>query len=152
MSNINEIEIIVRCNEVLNRYAQAVARRDSETFANLFAPDGIWTRPGPMEMKGRAEIKGFLQDTFDKYHRFIWHMNGNQVVDVVDGETARVHSATVVYEAEECTNGRWLMRPPSYVAEYSDVMKKIDGRWLIQRRDTTVNYVSEHALPLAGIK
>jgi hypothetical protein len=43
------------------------------------------------------------------------------------------------------------MRPPAYIAEYSDDVRRIDGRWLFLQRKTTVIFVSRHALPLPGI-
>lgn len=148
---MNETEITVRCIDVLNRYALAVADRDIDTFVNLFAPDGVWTRPGDMVMRGHDEIRAFM-DSVKGPHRLIRHMNAGAVVDVIDAQTAHVRSMTNVYESDSCIEGRWTMRPPSYVAEYRDVMRKIDGRWLIQRRDTTVVLVSENPLPLPGIK
>jgi len=101
-------------------------------------------------MRGHDEIRDFIGPIFaaDRLNR---HVLGGTVVDVQVSDRAAVQSLAVVYEAERLLDGRATMRPPSYIAEYSDDVRRIDGRWLLLQRKTTVVFVSRHALPLAGI-
>jgi uncharacterized protein (TIGR02246 family) len=143
-------EIQVHCIDLLNRYILAVHKKDTESFVNSFAPDGVWIRPGDQVMRGHDEIRDFIGAIFAT-ERLTRHVLGGTVVDVQGPDRATVESLAVGYEAERLIDQRAILRPPSYIAEYSDEARLIDGRWRLQQRKTRVVFVSRHALPLAGI-
>lgn len=143
-------ETHVHCIDLLNRYILAVHDKDTEAFVNSFAPDGVWIRPGDQVMRGHREIRAFIGPIFAA-ERLNRHVLVGTVVDAQGLDRASVQSLAVVYEAERMVDGRATMRPPSYIVEYSDDVRRIDGRWRFLQRKTSVIFVSRHALPLAGI-
>jgi uncharacterized protein (TIGR02246 family) len=149
MDRLEVVETQMGCTDVLNRYAQAVNDHDVEAFVAMFTPDGIWARPGMM-MHGRAEIRAFISNIFSP-DRPVRHVNGSAVIDPVSSTEARVRSITCVFDTDRYVDGRALMKSPAYLAEYDDRMQRIDGRWLIARRDTSVVFVSGDAQSIPGI-
>jgi len=145
-----ELEVHIRCVDVLNRYALATNRRDVETYVSLYAPDGVWIRPGPMEMHGRDEIRAFISTVFGS-GRPVRHLNGGYVVTPLGPDSAQVSSITTVYDAPATVDGKVHMKGPSYLAEYEDLMRRIGDKWLIQRRVTSVVFIASHAQPIPGI-
>jgi uncharacterized protein (TIGR02246 family) len=150
MDRLDALEMQVACTDVVNRYAQAVNDQDVETFVSMFAPDGVWARPG-MVMQGRDEIRAFISKMFVP-GRPVRHLNGGVVIDPVGPDAARVRSITCVFDTDQFVDGKALMKSPAYLAEYDDLIRKIEGRWLIQKRDTSVVFVSANARPIPGIK
>jgi uncharacterized protein (TIGR02246 family) len=151
LDRLDELEINLRCTDVLNRYQFAVNRHDVEAFVSLFAPDGVWSRPGGTIMRGPDEIRAFISQMFQP-HTPVRHVNGGAVVTPLSATSAKVSSLTTVHDADRVVDGRVVMRGPAYIAEYEDEMRLIDGRWLIWRRDTAVTFVSKHAAPIPGIE
>ncbi len=146
---LEALDMQVACADLVNRYAQAVNEHDVETFVGLFAPDGVWSRPG-MTMESRAQIRAFIAQMFVP-ERAVRHVNGGVTVDRVGHGEARARSITCVFDAERISGGQAVMRAPAYLAEYDDQIVRIDGVWLIQRRTTTVTFVSPTAQALPGI-
>lgn len=146
---LEALEMQAACIDLVNRYAQAVNDHDVETFVGLFAADGEWARPG-MVMRGQGEIRAFIALRFTPAYP-VRHVNGGVVVDRVGPDEARVRSITCVFDAARMVDGKALMTSPAYLAEYDDRIRRIDGAWRIQRRDTTVTFISAGAQPLPGI-
>jgi hypothetical protein len=149
MDRLDALEMQVACTDVVNRYAQAVNDHDVEAFVGMFAPDGVWARPG-MVMQGREEIRAFISRMFVP-GRPVRHVNGGAVIDPLGPSEARVRSITCVFDTDQFVNGQALMKSPAYLAEYDDRIRKIADRWLIQRRDTSVVFVSANAQAIPGI-
>jgi hypothetical protein len=149
MDRLEALEMQVACTDVLNRYAQAVNDHDVETFVSMFAVDGIWARPG-MVMRGRDKIRAFISGIFSP-DRPVRHVNGGAVIDPVGPGEARVRSITCVFDTDQFIGGKALMKSPAYLAEYDDQMRRVDGRWLIAHRDTSVIFVSSDAQSIPGI-
>lgn len=149
MDRLEALDMQIGCTDVINRYAQAVNDHDVETFVAMFAPDGVWARPG-MVMRGRDEIRAFISGIFSP-DRPVRHVNGGAVIDAVGPNEARVRSITCVFDADRLIDGKALMKSPAYLAEYDDRMRRIDGRWLIAHRDTSVVFVSGNVRPIPGI-
>jgi uncharacterized protein (TIGR02246 family) len=52
--------------EAMARYAAVVSAKDAEAYAMLFTPDAVQVDPYPSGVhRGRAEIKSFIQQSFD---------------------------------------------------------------------------------------
>lgn len=150
MDRLDLMEMQIACTDVVNRYAQAVNEHDVDGFVGMFAPDGVWVRPS-MTMEGREQIRAFISQMFVPEYP-VRHVNGGVVIDPIGPGEARVRSITCVFDSDKMVDGKALIKAPAYLAEYHDRIRKIDGRWLIQRRETTVTFISAYAQPIPGIQ
>jgi len=141
---MNQLETLViksDCADVITRYALAVNEWDRDAFVALFAPDAVWQRPAGDPMIGHAAIRAFMEaQPTDKVLR---HVNGGILIEPVDGEHAQAWSQTTVYDDREAIAVPARAAAPDMVVEYRDELVKIDGSWLIARRDTTIVFRSE---------
>jgi len=149
LDRLSKIEMQIACADLVDRYAQAVNEQDVDTFVGLFAVDAVWQRPG-MTMQGREQIRAFIVQMFIPAN-LVRHVNGSVVVDVLGEGQARVRSITTVFDGQPALEGKVAMSSPAYLAEYDDLVVNVDGRWLFQRRHTTVTFVSTDAQPVPGI-
>ena len=124
------------CTDVVTRYAVAVNAWDLDAFVALFTPDAVWQRPRFRELRGHAAIREFMGSLPTPSQRVLRHVNGGVLVELIDDLTASVWSQTTVYESGAVEE---LPAPlvVDLVVEYRDRMVKVDGQWLIDRRDTT---------------
>lgn len=136
-------ELLVKqaCTELVTRYAQAVNDWDIDTFVNLFIEDAIWQRPGQPPLRGRPEIRGFMEA--QSLDRVIRHVNGGVRVEVVDIEHARVWSQTTVYDTAGTTKIPAPLLGPDMIVEYRDEQVLDNGVWRLARRDTTIVFRQE---------
>src|SRR3546814_14907122 len=96
MKRLDEIAIEWECVKVIMHYAQAVNDWDIHKFVSLFAPDGIWQRPGVEPLDGRVEMLGLMMS--QSRNRLIRHVHGGHVV-AGEGETRDTDiSHATVYE------------------------------------------------------
>ena len=137
------------CTRTVNRYAVAVGERDHETFAALFTEDGIWQRPGQPTMRGRDEIRAFMDRLPGS--TVIRHVNGSVSIDVLGDDDASGISYTTVYNGENHEVGTAPMTGPDYVVEYRDRFRRVGSDWLIARRDTSIIFRAIDAADLPGI-
>jgi hypothetical protein len=149
MDALKRLEIEMACHAIVNRYALYAGEQDLDAFVGLFTEDGVWTRPG-MEMRGRAEMKAFMaQPDLPRPFR---HVNGTAVMDAIDEDNAKGVSYTSVYNAPKgYREGIIPMTGPDYIVEYRDRYRRIDGRWYIARRDTTVLFRNVNATALPNV-
>src|ERR1700722_6748074 len=89
------------CAELVTRYAEAVNAWDLDAFVSLFVEDGIWQRPGQAPLRGRKEIRAFMEA--QPVDRVLRHVNGGVRVEVLDAELTRVRSQTTVYDTAGTT-------------------------------------------------
>ena len=71
------------------------------------------------------------------------HVNGGMLVDLINEQTAAAWSQTTVYESPACDVLPAPLAGPDMVVEYRDLLVRLDDRWLIARRDTTVVFKAE---------
>jgi uncharacterized protein (TIGR02246 family) len=124
------------CVELVTRYAEAVNAWDIDAFVSLFVEDGIWQRPGQAPLRGRQEIRAFMES--QPVDRVLRHVNGGVRVEVLDAERTRVWSQTTVYDTAGTTEVPAPLLGPDMVVEYRDEHILRNGEWRIARRDTTV--------------
>ena len=124
------------CADVVTRYAVAVNAWDLDAFVALFTPDAVWQRPRFPELRGHDAIRAFMESQPTPAQRVLRHVNGGVLVELLDATNASVWSQTTVYESPAVAE---LPAPlkVDLVVEYRDRMVKVDGEWLIARRDTT---------------
>jgi uncharacterized protein (TIGR02246 family) len=131
--------------QLVERYCNAADRADGEAVADIFTEDGeflMWLDPNLEEptshRRGRAEIAAAINRIRDYSHTH--HSIGNSVVDV-DGDGDHASGET------RCDAHHLIGAPPNirdytlYI-RYVDEFTRADGRWLFNRRELRVNWVS----------
>lgn len=123
--------------QLIERYAGYADARSAGKVADLFAADGelvVWLDPNveqPSMRRGRpaiAEAIGFL----DRFHH-TQHLIASSVIDV-EPDAAAAHAETqctahhLTVEGAEASDWTVYLR-------YSDDFARIDGTWLIARRE-----------------
>ncbi len=137
MDELQSLVIRAACTDVITRYAMAVNAWDLDAFTALFTPDAVWQRPGVAPYNGRDEIRAFMASQPTQADRTMRHVNGGILVEPIDADHATAWSQTTVYD----TSPAAALPAPlmcDMVVEYRDRFVRLDGQWLIERRDTTV--------------
>ena len=136
MNELIRLGIQRECTDLITRYALAVNEWDLDAFVDLFTDDATWQRPDHPPLEGHHAIRAFMESRPSR--RTLRHVNGAALVEVIDENTATAWSQTTVYE----TPGRHeLPAPlagPAMLVEYRDRLRRVEDRWRIARRDTTV--------------
>ena len=108
-------------------YCHGADKRDLARFAAVWAPDGVWSPAADIEARGVDAICGVVQVQWRAFPRYV-HWTTNHVV-TIDGDTALGECDVAV--AVLLGNDRWYFSGGTYEDRYV----RIDGRWLIGRRD-----------------
>ena len=132
----------------MQRYAQAVDRRDYETLVSLMEPDGVIEvhdddpdRSDPLRsMRGRAEIDRRMR-SIERYVK-TWHLIGNHLVEVSgDAATAETYCAAhQVYGDDGATRDRVM-----YI-RYLDELARDGLVWMFRRRRLWVDFETDQPL------
>jgi ketosteroid isomerase-like protein len=132
-STMNQLVIAESAIRQLHaRYADALWRKDPESFADLFAEDAEWKVAG-MHMRGRAEIK----TSFAKFMRHIDRTLmsfGTPIVEIVPGGAT---SRTYVTENNKFADGRTASTIGIYYERFVDQ----GDRWRFQWRHWNLYYI-----------
>lgn len=131
------VQIQAACAMLVARYCHCADQREHRAFSEVFAPDGEWIRPG-MHMRGRDEIFGFMEARPPALTR---HVCGSIHVEVIDADHARGLNYTTVYRAQDHAGSGSARLHAQMVVDYRDDFVRLQGRWYIQRRHTTVVFL-----------
>jgi hypothetical protein len=111
-----------------SRYAQAMADRRFDVYAEQFTGDGcLVTKSGTF--RGREEIQKFNAHKYegDTTTRVMWC---NPVIEI-DGDVAHASTDYIVIGASpDGSSGLFIMG----MGRYDDLLKKEAGQWLIHER------------------
>jgi len=119
----DSVASVVEIQQLACRYSLAVDSRDLDLLASLFIPDVMIGRAA----RGREELKRWYGDSLRTVGATI-HMVANHTVEL-NGDRA----TGVVYcreEVEHPATGEWRIG----MLQYWDDYRRIDGRWLFERR------------------
>lgn len=135
------IEDRLALQELSNRYARAVDRRDYAAFVALFAANGVLCGPG-YAMTAHAEIERGIR-LIEQYEA-TQHCVHNQLVEVrgdaASGETYCV--ARHIYERDG------VKRKLDMGVRYQDEYRRERGGWRFTRRELVLDWTQD--LPLVG--
>ncbi|MEO1089357.1 MAG: nuclear transport factor 2 family protein [Pseudomonadota bacterium] len=128
MNDVHETIETVAIYRLLARYTLAIDARDPVAWAACFTEDGAFVS-GDLQLRGRAKLRAYAEVHARLGTR---HVTSSPLYAVAeDGLVATGQATTVVFAAS----------PKGYVTIfaglYEDLLVKIDGTWLIQRRVTT---------------
>jgi uncharacterized protein (TIGR02246 family) len=113
----------------LNRYTDAVNRRDWDAFATLYAPDALWEGAGGLDMRfeGREAITRGFAAIIEPMSMFV-QMNTPAVIEFRDG---RAFARTTIHELGDvpAEGSRFEL-----YGRYEDELVNSGGLWLFQAR------------------
>lgn len=128
--------IQVACAMLVARYGHLADQRSHEAFAELFAPDGEWIRPG-MHLRGREAIFRFMESW--PAQALTRQVAGSIHIEVANQDRASGLSYSTVYRDRRFTGLLpALLQQPEMVVDYRDSYVRIANRWHFARRHTTV--------------
>jgi uncharacterized protein (TIGR02246 family) len=137
-------DIYTELRQLVERYADAVCRRDAAAWGGTWAPDGVWDL-GRGKAEGREQVVAFWKQAMSGFPMAIQIIH-NGVVLSHDGDaaTARWYLSEYLHTAD---GGRRLG-----VGVYHDTYRRIDGRWHFALRKYNLLYsgapdLSGEALP-----
>ncbi len=135
------IEDRLALQELSNRYARAVDRRDYAAFVALFVANGVLCGPG-YAMTAHAEIERGIR--LIEQYQTTQHCVHNQLVDVrgdaASGETYCV--ARHIYERDG------IKRKLDMGVRYQDEYRRETNGWRFTRRELVLDWTQD--LPLVG--
>jgi ketosteroid isomerase-like protein len=127
---------------VLSEYCFRMDEGDFKAVAGLFVEDGEWVTPY-VQAKGRSDIETTLRriNPPPGPERVRKHVTLNDIVDI-EGEEAHSRASYLV-----------LVRGPSgpelrVAGMYQDDLVRVEGRWLIRRRQLVHEIVGDLGLQL----
>ena len=141
MSVADRLDIL----EVLARYSAAWDGRDFEAYAALFTEDAVFElnmgygRQPLYRHEGRKTIRAWARETHAGHLARVLtrHFQTGTVFDELTPASARTRTLlleTRMHHGDE--------RPiPWVTGVYHDTWRKVDGRWLIARREHHIDYV-----------
>ena len=129
---------LVELRHLVDRYADAVDRRDGDRLTALFTPEGVLrvqADGGAVENEwaGAGVVRSF--DALASFHRTFHHVGGCVFEDGPDGPTGRVHCEAHHYDRS--TNG-----PVDLVMmiQYHDRYARHDDGWRIAERRVAIEW------------
>ncbi|GAA1201844.1 nuclear transport factor 2 family protein [Prauserella alba] len=135
---LDRVEAIEEIRRGLHGYAHAFDKRDLPWFLSLWTEDATWS-PGPdVVFRGRDGIRdgtSAMWESVPASHH--WSVNSVIDVDVVGGTAT---SVTDVLAMAGTADG-WAQT----AATYRDLLRRVDGRWRIAKRETDIH----RAVPVA---
>lgn len=124
-----EAELAVRA--LIERYADAVNRRDVEDWGALWTEDGVWEVFGT-PIRGRDAVVTAWSAAMQRFS-FVFHLVHSAVIEV-DGDAAR--GRWTISEQLVDANGA----PAVLLALYHDEYRREAGEWRIARRRLEPKY------------
>jgi uncharacterized protein (TIGR02246 family) len=112
-------------------YCRGFDKRDLDRFLSVWAEDAVWSAGPGHEVSGRSTIGETAQAMWGQFTA-THHWSTNPVIDV-DGDEATAE--TDVHAVAQGPDGGWTQT----AATYRDVLRRVDGRWLMVRRSTDIH-------------
>lgn len=111
--------------ELIDRYSDAVMRRDADAYIATWATDGRWCFRGG-EMVGHDQILPFWRKAMDGFAEVMFMANPGSIR--IDGDRAEV--VTYTFEHLEMRDGARRFQ----AGRYDDVIVRGDAGWQFQQR------------------
>jgi nuclear transport factor 2 (NTF2) superfamily protein len=132
---ILRLQIEHECARLIKVYCNSIDSHDVERLLGVFAKDGEWQRPGNPPLKGRAEIREFVE------HHGVGavsaHYVTNIVVDVDDQDHASSNAYALVFRGSgTADSGPLPLSLPRLVVHYQHKFIRENGQWYIKRKET----------------
>ena len=143
-------------HELQSRYALAHDLTDPDKYAAVFTEDAVLTSGGKVLVTGRKALhdmtvndrKRFNADAKEGERRFgvMRHVVTNSVVDLTGPTTATGLCYVMTIVNEEGVGPQILS-----IGRYEDEYRKVDGNWLIARRDNATDMGNQGLAKAIGL-
>lgn len=130
MTDFATVEAEIR--QLHARYADAVWRKDIDTFVSLFAEDAQW-RVGGRVLRGRAEIRANIERLLPLCHRILMTFR-TPILEVGDGVAS---ARTYVTESNAFVDGR----PGQSIGTYYERFRRDADGWCFTWRLFQTHYL-----------
>jgi hypothetical protein len=127
MDALERLVAIQEIRDQIARYAIHFDDKSWDEFAELWAEDAVFAGPD-LVFEGKAAVLDFLMGCLPADYTGK-HMNSPPLVELIDDSHARART-DVVWITMDFQN--------QIVARYDDVFRRVDGRWLFERRGEVV--------------
>jgi hypothetical protein len=127
MDALERLVAIQEIRDQIARYAILFDDKSWDEFSELWAEDAVWAGPG-MEFTGKAALMEFLSTCLPADYNGK-HMNSPPLIELQGEQRARART-DVVWITHDFAN--------QIVARYDDVFRRVNGRWLFERRTEIV--------------
>ena len=130
MAFVGPLEDRLAIRDLLDAYADAVCVVDAEAWGATWAEDGVWELPDyPQigQITGKTQIVAAWIAAMAQYPGIIFVSTPGSIV--IDGDKAVVRSYT-----SEVFDDRATGKTTRDRGRYDDVIVKLGGQWLFQRR------------------
>lgn len=142
MNPMDRMLIEHECQRLMSSYCLHVDHLNPEAFANLFTEDAYYNPAAHPEMNGRGEILSWISDY--PRNRRARHCSTNQIVDVIDANTATGISYAMVFRQENPVEGTPSGNvAPRAVVECRDKFRRTDDGWRIAERQYQYQFLKE---------
>lgn len=138
---MTEFEIRQACERLLHDYAWSQDNGEPEAFAQVFAPDAVWLRPGG-SLVGRQAILTNAQATFLKtLEQKALHCITNIRIDI-DGDEATSTAYAIAFSGVDDGAGYSETSQPVGAMIYRDRFRLVDDEWKISQHETEFRFKS----------
>jgi len=121
------------CEETVLAFVRAFDDGRPDAMLAHFAPDGVWERADGIVV-GHDGIAQMMERRSKALR--VRHVITNLITTQHGADEASVTSYVTVYRHDEAVpaSAPAPLRGPALVGEYTDVLRRIDGRWRICRK------------------
>ena len=131
-NRLDRIESELAIRRLAAEYCHGADKRDLDRFLAVWAPTAVWQMTDEVRYEGHEAIAGLVQAQWRTFAQYV-HWTTNHTI-WIDGDDAR--GECDVAASIHLRSGRWVRTGGTYVDEY----RRIDGRWLITRRDASSKF------------
>lgn len=126
------------CQQLLNRVTQFLDQGLWQELANCYTEDAILARPSDPDnpFRGRQEI---LKSLLARPPRTSCHLLANCIFDVESLTSVLAKSRVMLISATPNPDGLPETSAPILIGSFSDVLQKVEGRWMIRQRAGTID-------------
>jgi ketosteroid isomerase-like protein len=135
----------IAIRELIDQYAYAADRKQTQAQANLFTEDavievhtGLDKNKAMQILRRRSEIASGFGDSLKKFDTTM-HFNGQSVI--------HVHGDQAVNESYALAHHFWMENGKRMLLvmgiRYEDTIVRKDGRWLFSRRKLTIDWTDK---------
>jgi hypothetical protein len=133
---------VATLRQLVDRYADAVDRRDESALAALFTANGslrVQADEGPVENEWFQGNLARSLEPLRPYHRTFHHVGGAVFDAIPDGAEGRVHCLAHHYQRTDSGPVDLAM-----MIRYHDRYERPEGRWLIAERRVAIQWTELH--------
>jgi hypothetical protein len=128
------------CLRLLAQYTVATDSNDRDLWLDVFSDDAIWEAPS-LRLAGREEFDRFFGNRSNGKTTLAKHISANEFVQVIDLNTATAVSSMLVFrQGDYPGSGIGKLLGPSAIIDNADSFVRVDSKWKIKHRVTTVKF------------